>query len=68
MATGVVKWFIDSKGYGFIAPSNGGDDVFAHYSAIQADGYKTLQEGQQVEFIIHQGPKGPEAAQIRTLN
>ena len=65
MATGTVKWFNASKGYGFISPSNGGDDVFAHFSAIEMDGYKTLKEGQQVEFEIQQGPKGPQASNIR---
>jgi len=67
MATGVVKWFNVSRGYGFIAPANGGDDVFAHYSAIEMDGYKTLAEGQQVEFSVANGPKGPEATSIRAV-
>lgn len=67
MATGVVKWFNVNRGYGFIAPSNGGDDVFAHYSAIDMDGYKTLEEGQHVEFSVAQGPKGPEATNIRAI-
>lgn len=67
MATGVVKWFNVSRGYGFISPTNGGDDVFAHYSAIEMDGYKKLEEGQQVEFRVAQGPKGPEATNIRAL-
>lgn len=67
METGVVKWFSESRGYGFIAPSAGGDDVFAHYSAIEMDGYKTLREGQHVEFLREEGPKGPEAARIRTV-
>lgn len=67
MATGVVKWFNVTRGYGFIAPSNGGDDVFAHYSAIEMDGYKTLQEGQTVEFGVEHGPKGPEATNIRAI-
>jgi cold shock protein len=65
MPTGTVKWFNASKGYGFITPSDGGDDVFAHYSAIEMDGYKTLKEGQQVEFEIQEGPKGPQASHIR---
>jgi CspA family cold shock protein len=65
MATGTVKWFNASKGYGFIRPNDGGDDVFAHYSAIEMDGYKSLKEGQQVEFDIQQGPKGPQASRIR---
>lgn len=67
MATGIVKWFNASKGYGFISPSSGGDDLFAHFSAIDMDGYKSLKEGQQVEFEIQAGPKGPQAARIRTL-
>jgi CspA family cold shock protein len=67
MATGTVKWFNASKGYGFISPSSGGDDVFAHFSAIEMDGYKTLKEGQQVEFEILDGPKGPQATNIRGL-
>lgn len=67
MATGTVKWFNASKGYGFISPNNGGDDVFAHFSAIEMDGYKTLKEGQHVEFEIQQGPKGPQATHIRAL-
>ncbi|MHB1529185.1 MAG: cold-shock protein [Acidiferrobacteraceae bacterium] len=68
MATGTVKWFNASKGYGFISPSNGGDDVFAHFSAIVMDGYKTLKEGQQVEFDIQTGPKGPQASNIRAVS
>ncbi len=66
MSRGTVKWFNAAKGYGFISPSDGGDDVFAHYSAIEMDGYKTLTEGQEVEYEIEQGPKGPKAASIRT--
>ena len=68
MATGTVKWFNASKGYGFITPSDGGDDVFAHYSAIEMDGYKTLKEGQQVEFEVQQGPKGPQASNIHAVS
>jgi CspA family cold shock protein len=68
MATGTVKWFNASKGYGFIRPNDGGDDVFAHYSAIEMDGYKSLKEGQQVEFDIQQGPKGPQASRIRATS
>lgn len=65
MAAGTVKWFNDSKGFGFITPSNGGDDLFAHFSAIQGSGFKTLAEGQQVSFDIVNGPKGQQAANIR---
>ncbi len=68
MATGTVKWFNASKGYGFITPTDGGDDVFAHFSAIEMDGYKTLKEGQQVEFEVQEGPKGPQASRIRALS
>jgi CspA family cold shock protein len=64
--TGTVKWFNESKGYGFIAQENG-PDVFAHYSAIQGDGFKTLAEGQKVEFTITEGKKGPQAANIVPL-
>ncbi len=67
MPTGIVKWFNESRGYGFITPSSGGDDVFVHYSAILMDGYKTLYEGQQVEFGIEDGPRGPEAIHIRAV-
>ncbi|MDF2182906.1 cold-shock protein [Neptuniibacter sp. CAU 1671] len=63
MATGTVKWFNDEKGFGFIAQENG-PDVFAHFSAIQGDGFKTLAEGQKVEFNITQGQKGPQAENI----
>ncbi len=61
--TGIVKWFNASKGFGFIE-RQGGSDVFVHYSAIKADGYRTLQEGQKVEFTIEQGPKGLQAANV----
>jgi len=63
MAKGTVKWFNNSKGYGFITPENG-SDVFVHHSAIQGDGYKSLDEGQAVEFEIQEGPKGPNAANV----
>lgn len=65
MATGTVKWFSNAKGYGFISPDSGGEDVFAHFSAIEADGYRTLKEGQKVEFDISEGPKGLQASRIR---
>jgi CspA family cold shock protein len=65
--TGTVKWFNASKGYGFISPNEGGDDVFAHFSAIEMDGYKTLKEGQKVEFEIQQGPKGLQATRIKSV-
>lgn len=68
MAKGIVKWFSNQKGYGFITPDGGGKDVFVHHSAIQADGYKTLDEGQQVEFEVTQGPKGEQAANVRKLS
>jgi CspA family cold shock protein len=67
MASGKVKWFNESKGYGFITPDGGGSDLFAHYSEIVGSGFKTLQENQAVEFIVKQGPKGPQASQIRPL-
>lgn len=62
---GTVKWFNSSKGFGFIEPTEGGDDVFAHYSEIEMDGYKTLAEGQPVEYDLEDGDKGPKAAKIR---
>lgn len=66
MATGTVKWFSNAKGYGFISPDTGDEDVFAHFSAIEAEGYRTLKEGQKVEFDISEGPKGLQASKIRT--
>ena len=65
MATGTVKWFNDSKGFGFITPEAGGEDLFAHFSAIQGQGFKTLKEGQKVSFDITTGPKGQQASNIR---
>ena len=67
MASGTVKWFNGDKGFGFISQDGGGADVFAHYSAIEASGYRSLEENQRVEFEITQGPKGPQAANIRPL-
>ena len=67
MAQGSVKWFNAEKGYGFIAQDGGGADVFVHYSAIQSDGYKSLEEAQRVEFDVTDGPKGPQAADVRPL-
>jgi len=64
MSTGKVKWFNESKGYGFIEPDGGGRDVFVHYSAIQGEGYKTLSEGQPVEYEITLGDKGPQASNV----
>jgi CspA family cold shock protein len=66
MATGTVKWFNDSKGFGFITPDGGGEDLFVHYSAIQMPGFKTLKEGQRVDFDPIQGAKGKQAANIQT--
>ena len=65
MTKGVVKWFSNQKGYGFITPDGGGKDVFVHHSAIQGEGYKTLDEGQAVEFEVTQGPKGEQAANVK---
>jgi cold shock protein len=67
MATGVVKWFNNEKGYGFITPDEGGPDLFAHFSSIETDGFKSLAENHKVEFTIAQGDKGPQAANIKPL-
>ena len=65
MAKGTVKWFNDSKGFGFVTPEGGGDDLFAHFTAIQGSGFKTLKEGQRVTFEVANGPKGKQATNIR---
>jgi CspA family cold shock protein len=67
MAQGTVKWFSADRGYGFIAPDDGTDDVFVHQSAIQAEGDRGLQESQRVEYTVRQGPKGPQAEQVQPL-
>ncbi|MDD3763746.1 MAG: cold-shock protein [Nevskiales bacterium] len=67
VSTGTVKWFNEAKGYGFITPEGGGDDLFAHFREIQGSGFKTLNEGERVEFEVRTGPKGLQAAQIRRL-
>lgn len=64
MATGTVKWFNESKGFGFIAPSDGGADVFLHFSAIEGTGFKTVAEGQPVTYEVENGPKGPQASKV----
>lgn len=66
-ATGTVKWFNEAKGYGFITPEGGGEDLFAHFKEIQGSGFRTLKEGQRVEFTPQRGPKGMQATQIRGL-
>ena len=68
MATGIVKWFNDSNGFGFIAQDAGGEDLFAHFSAIQSNGFKSLTEGQRVTFDITQGQKGKQASNIRVAD
>ena len=67
MATGIVKWFNDAKGFGFIAPDQGGEDLFAHFSEIAGTGFRSLKEGQPVEFDVKQGPKGQQASAIKPL-
>ncbi len=67
MPTGIVKWFNESKGFCFIKPDEGGEDLFAHFSEIQSKGFRTLQENQRVEFTVKAGPKGPQASQIRPI-
>ena len=65
MATGTVKWFNETKGFGFISPSDGSADVFVHYSAISSEGFRTLKEGQSVTYEVENGPKGPQASQVQ---
>ena len=67
MNNGTVKWFNEEKGYGFISNDNGGEDVFVHFSSIQGDGFKTLDEGQKVSFEITQGSKGPQASDVEKI-
>jgi CspA family cold shock protein len=67
MATGVVKWFSDEKGFGFITPDDGGKDAFVHFSGISGDGFRTLAEGAKVEFELGEGTKGPQATNVRVI-
>ena len=67
MTTGTIKWFNDAKGFGFISRGDGEKDVFVHFSAIQGDGYRSVQEGDQVEFEVSQGAKGPQASNVRKV-
>ena len=64
MATGTVKWFNDAKGYGFITPDGGGKDIFVHHTSIEMQGFRTLVEGERVEFVVTNGPKGPQAEKV----
>ena len=68
MAEGIIKWFSDQKGYGFVTPDGSGKDVFVHFSALQGEGFKTLAEGQRISFDITQGPKGDQAANVVKLS
>jgi len=68
MATGTVKWFSSEKGYGFITPADGGSDLFVHFSAIQGEGYKSLDEGAKVEYEVSEGPKGPQATEVKAVS
>ncbi len=67
MATGTVKWFSDAKGYGFITPDDGGEDLFAHFSAIKMEGYKSLKDGQRVSYDVKEGEKGKQADNIKPI-
>jgi CspA family cold shock protein len=67
MATGVVKWFSDEKGFGFITPDDGGKDAFVHFSAISGDGFRTLAQGAKVSYDLGEGPKGPQASNVRVI-
>ena len=68
LVSGTVKWFNETKGFGFISPDGGGEDLFAHFSAIQSSGFKTLKENQKVSFEVVQGPKGKQASNIRAMD